>query len=91
MSQESLFVTARHVQLCRTPCVPIAPIGTLPIEPFVYLVSVLLDLGMSVSCSYHVITSSLLWGRPEEVGHKKSNLGAGQGKLAGSFVMTHRR
>ena len=27
---------------------------------------------------------------PEEVGHKKSNLRAGQGKLAGSFVMTHR-
>ena len=36
------------------------PIATLPIEPFVYLVSVLLDLGMSVSCSHHVITSSLL-------------------------------
>ena len=30
------------------------------------------------------------WERPEEVGHKKSNLGAGQRKLAGSFVMTHR-
>ena len=26
---------------------------------------------------------------PEEVGHKKSNLEAGQRKLAGSFVMTH--
>ena len=26
----------------------------------------------------------------EEVGHKKTNLGAGQQKLAGSFVMTHR-
>ena len=38
----------------------IAPIASLPIEPFVYLVSVLLDLGMSVSCSYHVIMSSLL-------------------------------
>ena len=30
------------------------------VEPFVYPVSVLLDLGMLVSCSYHVITSSLL-------------------------------
>ena len=59
-SQEAIL-TARHVQFCRTPCTPIAPIATLPIEPFVYLVSVLLDLGMSVSCSYHVITSSLLW------------------------------
>ena len=28
---------------------------------------------------------------PEEVGHKKSNLGAGQWRLAGSFVMTHIR
>ena len=26
----------------------------------------------------------------EEVGHKKSNLGAGQRKLAGSFAMAHR-
>jgi len=26
---------------------------------------------------------------PEEVGHKKSNLEAGQRKRAGSFVMTH--
>ena len=51
-------LTTRHVQFCRTTCTPIA---TLPIELFVYLVSVLLDLGMSVSCSYHVIMSSLLW------------------------------
>ena len=28
--------------------------------------------------------------QPEEVGHQKSNLKAGQPKLAGSFVMTHR-
>ena len=40
---------------------PTVPIATLPIESFVYLVSVLLDLEMSVNCSYHVITSSLLW------------------------------
>ena len=58
-SREAIL-TARHVQFCRIPCTPIAHIATLPIEPFVYLVSVLLDLGMSVSCSYHVITSSLL-------------------------------
>jgi len=43
---------------------PIAPIATLSIEPFVFPVSVLLDLGMSVNCSYHVITSSLLWWLP---------------------------
>ena len=52
--------TARHVQFCQTHCMPIAPITTLPIEPFVYLVSILLDLGMSVSSSCHMITSSLL-------------------------------
>ena len=59
-SREAIL-TARHVQFCRTPCTPIAPIATLPIEPFVYLVSVLLDLGISVNCSYHVIMSSLIW------------------------------
>ena len=58
-SREAILTT-RHVQFCQTPCTPIAPISALPIEPFVYLVSVLLDLGMSVSCSYHVITSSFL-------------------------------
>ena len=64
-SQEAIL-TARHVQFCRTPCMPIV---TLPMEPFVYLVSVLHDLGMSVSCSYHVITSSLLWGDVIGRGH----------------------
>ena len=39
-------------------------ITALPIELFVYLVFVLLDLGMPVSCSYHVIMSSLLRPRP---------------------------
>ena len=42
-SQEAILI-ARHVQLCWTPCTPIAPIATLSIEPFVYV----LDLGMSV-------------------------------------------
>ena len=58
-SQEAILI-ARHVQLCQTPCMLFAPIATLSIELFVYLVSVLLDLGMSVSCSYHVIASFLL-------------------------------
>ena len=50
-----MFSSVKHLTM------PITPIATLSKKPFVYLVSVLLDLGTSVSCSCHVITSSLLW------------------------------
>ena len=41
----------------------------------------------------HALLAGGVWQRdysPEDVGHKKLNLGAGQENLAGSFVMTHR-
>ena len=44
-SREAIL-TARHVRFCRKPCTPIAHIATLFIDPFIWLVPTLLDLGM---------------------------------------------
>ena len=52
------YLNSRHVQFCRKPCAPIAPIATLSIELSVYLVFSVFDLGMSGNCRYHVIASS---------------------------------
>ena len=46
-----LILTVIHVQFCQKPCTPIVSIATLPIEP---------EAGMSMSCIYHMITSSLI-------------------------------
>ena len=46
-SQE-VILSARQFQFCQKLSMPIAPIATLPREPFVYLVSTFLDLGMLI-------------------------------------------
>ena len=51
------FLTARHVQFCRTPCTPIAPIATLPIEPLFTLYPYFLIL----ECQLVV---AITWSRP---------------------------
>ena len=46
-SQE-VILSARQFQFCQKLSMPIAPIAALPREPFVYLVSTFLDLGMLI-------------------------------------------
>ena len=72
-SQE-VILSARQFQFCQKLSMPIAPIATLPREPFVYLVSTFLDLGMLIVaitwfCSHARRAAKKKWQRPGSFHH----------------------
>ena len=56
-SREAIL-TARHVQFCRIPCMPIVALST---ELFGLACIHISWSWISVNCSYHMLVSSLLW------------------------------